>query len=172
LCVAGQAITKEFIDMHELLPQSPDLRVTQKTGRVDAKTLEAVDQLVLILPKRPKPALWNAIPQGNRLKAAMGKRPSGDIPVLQTRLTNKRQTFVVVATVSADTSAFELLTISRKLVAAATAEKAGSLGILAAGFDANDPALSAPPPSPPASVCRPTRARHRAPRSRAYVSSA
>ena len=35
--------------MHELLPQSPDLRVTQKTGRVDAKTLEAIDQLVLIL---------------------------------------------------------------------------------------------------------------------------
>ena len=124
--------------MHELLSQSPDIRITQKTGRVDTKTLEAIDQLVLILPKRPKPALWNAIPQGSRLKAAMGKRNSGDIPALQTRLANKRQTLVVVATVAADTSAFELLTISRKLVAAATTEKAGTLGILAAGFDASD----------------------------------
>ncbi len=124
--------------MHELLSQSPDIRITQKTGRVDTKTLEAIDQLVLILPKRPKPALWNAIPQGGRLKAAMGKRKSGDVPALQTRLANKRQTLVVVATVTADTSAFELLTISRKLVAAATTEKAGTLGILAAGFDASD----------------------------------
>jgi len=124
--------------MHELLSQSPDIRITQKTGRVDTKTLEAIDQLVLILPKRPKPALWNAIPQGSKLKAAMGKRKSGDIPALQTRLANKRQTLVVVATVTADTSAFELLTISRKLVAAATTEKAGTLGILAAGFDASD----------------------------------
>jgi len=124
--------------MHELLSQSPDIRITQKTGRVDTKTLEAIDQLVLILPKRPKPALWNAIPQGSRLKAAMGKRNSGDIPALQTRLANKRQTHVVAATVTADTSAFELLTISRKLVAAATIEKAGTLGILAAGFDASD----------------------------------
>ena len=121
--------------MHELLSQSPDLRITQKTGRVDTKTLEAIDQLILILPKRPKPALWNAIPQGNRLKALMGKRVSGDIPALQTRLANKRQTLVVAATVATDTSAFELLTVSRKLVAAATTEKAGTLGIFVAGFD-------------------------------------
>ncbi len=121
--------------MHELLPQSPDLRITQKTGRVDAKTLEAIDQLVLILPKRPKPALWKAIPQGSKLKAAMGKRKSGDIPALQTRLPNKRQTLVVAATVATDTSAFEQLTVSRKLIAAATTEKAGTLGIFVAGFD-------------------------------------
>ncbi len=123
--------------MHELLPQSPDLRITQKTGRVDAKMLETLDQLVLIVPKRPKPALWKAIPQGSRLKAAMGKRESGDIPALQSRLANKRQTLVVAATVAADTSAFELLTVSRKLVAAATTEKAGTLGIFVAGFGAD-----------------------------------
>jgi len=121
--------------MHELLSQSPDLRIAQMTGRVNAKTLEAIDQLVLILPKRPKPALWKAIPQGSKLKAAMSKRVSGDIPALQTRLANKRQTWVVAATVATDISAFELLTVSRKLVAAATTEKAGTLGIFVAGFD-------------------------------------
>ena len=94
--------------MHELLPQSPKLRIAQKTGRVDSKTIDAIDQLILILPKRPKPALWKTIPQGSRLKAAMGRRESGDIPALQTRLTNTRQTLVVAATVAADTSAFEV----------------------------------------------------------------
>ncbi len=123
--------------MHELLPQSSSIRVTQKIGRVDAKTLDAIDQLILILPKRPKPELWRAIPQGDRLKSAMGKRHSDDIPALQTRLTNRRQTLVVGATVSSDTSTFELLTVSRKLVAAATAEKAGTLGILVLGFNAD-----------------------------------
>ena len=124
--------------MHELLPPSSGFRITQKIGRVDTKTLQTIDQLLLILPQRPQPALWRALPQGRRLKLAMNKRESGDIPALQTRLTNKRQTLVVAATVANDTSAFELLTISRKLVAAATTEKAGILGILVAGFDAAD----------------------------------
>ena len=64
--------------MHELLPNMPDIRITQKTGRVDAKALDAVDQLVLILPKNPNAALWRGIPQGARLKAAMAKRRSDD----------------------------------------------------------------------------------------------
>ncbi|MGI9270471.1 MAG: M17 family metallopeptidase [Woeseiaceae bacterium] len=122
--------------MHELLPSASDIRITQKTGRVEAKTLDGIDQLVLILPNRPKPELWRGIPQGSRLKKAMTKRVSGDIPALHSRLTNSRQTLVVAATVTTDTSEFELLTISRKLIAAATAEKAGTLGIYVAGFNA------------------------------------
>jgi leucyl aminopeptidase len=122
--------------MHELLPQASGVPVTQKLGRVTAKALDSVDQLVLILPKRPKPELWRAIPQGDRLKSAMRKRHSGDVPALHTRLANNRQTLVVAATVAADTSRFELLTVSRKLVAAATTDKAGILGVLVAGFDA------------------------------------
>lgn len=122
--------------MHELLPNPSDIRITQKLGRVDAKALDGIDQLVLVLPKRPKAEVWRGIPQGSRLKKAMAKRRSDDIPALQTRLTNSRQTLVVAAIVAADTSAFELLTISRKLIAAATAEKAGTMGIYVAGVDA------------------------------------
>ena len=121
--------------MHELLPQASGIPVTQKLGHVTAKVLDSVDQLVLILPNRPKPEVWRAIPQGAKLKDAMRKRHSGDIPALNSRLNNKRQTLVVAATVSGDTSNFELLTISRKLVAAATTDKAGTLGVLVAGFD-------------------------------------
>ena len=121
--------------MHELLPQASDLRVTQKTGPVVTKHLDSIDQLILVMPKRPKAEDWRAIPQGDRLKAAMRKRLSGDVPALHTRLHNTRQTLVVGATVSDDTSSFELLTISRKLVAAATAEKAGCVAVLVVGFD-------------------------------------
>ncbi len=127
--------------MQELLPKKSNIRITQKIGRTDAKTLNSVDQLILILPNRPKPEVWRAVPQGNRLKAAMRKRRGGDIPALHARLNNQRQTLVLGATVSADTSAFELLTISRKLVTAATVEKAGSVGVLVVGFD-NTTAIS------------------------------
>ncbi|MDH3431727.1 MAG: leucyl aminopeptidase family protein [Gammaproteobacteria bacterium] len=56
------------------------------------------------------------------------------MPALQTRLTNKRQTLVIGGRISADADPFEQLTFARKLVAAATTEKAGCLGILVAGF--------------------------------------
>jgi len=121
--------------MHELLPKLSNVRVAQVIGRTTAKSVDGIDQLLLILPNRPKPEVWRAIPQGTRLKDALRKHGATDVPALNTRLTNKRQTLVVGAKVSADTSAFELLTISRKLVAAATAEKAGALGILVVGFD-------------------------------------
>ena len=121
--------------MHELLPQPSEIKVTQKTGRVVSSSLDSIDQLILVIPNRPKAEVWRAIPQGDRLKAAMRKRLSSDVPALHARLTNNRQTLVVGATVSSDTSSFELLSISRKLVAAATSEKAGTVGVLVVGFD-------------------------------------
>ncbi|MGI9222311.1 MAG: M17 family metallopeptidase [Woeseiaceae bacterium] len=123
--------------MHELLPKLSNTRITQLTGKTTAKSVENLDQLVLVLPTRLKTEQWRAIPQGARLKDALRKRGAGAIPALHTRLTNNRQTLVVGAKVAADTSPFELLTISRKLIAAATTEKAGSLGVLVVGFDAD-----------------------------------
>ena len=122
--------------MHELLPESREIRVTQKLGRVDAKTLEPVDQLLLILPARAKAAVWQAIPEGRKLQALLHKRPLADVPALQTRLANKRQTLVVAGTISPDANAFEQLTLARKITASATSEKGGCLGVLVAGFDA------------------------------------
>ena len=122
--------------MHELLPSAPEIRIAQKPGRLGAKAFDAVDQLILFLPKRLNAELWRGIPQGARLKAALAKRPGDDVPALQTRLANARQTQVVATTVATDTTTFELLTQSRKLVAAALGEKAGTLGICVAGFDA------------------------------------
>jgi leucyl aminopeptidase len=72
------------------------------------------------------------------LQALLKKRPAGDCPALETRLANKRQTLVVAGKIDSEADAFEQLTFARKLVAAATGEKAGCLGIAVLGFDAAD----------------------------------
>jgi leucyl aminopeptidase len=134
LSVTGQAIFKDFIRMSALTLKSREIRVTQQLGRADSKAFEPIDQLLLILPKRPSAALWRSIPQGSKLQALLKKRTAGETPALQTRLSNKCQTLVVAGKVAGNAEVFEQLTFARKLVAAATTEKAGTLGILVAGF--------------------------------------
>ena len=79
--------------------------------------------------------LWRKVQQGNKIRDLMRRRSNGSVPAAETRLNNKRQTRVLVGTVSGDTAAFDELTLGRKLVSAATAEKAGCLGIWVLGFD-------------------------------------
>ena len=123
---------------HSLLPEPQELRVIQQLGRITSKSVEALDQLLVILPERVTAATWKRLPQGARLQAAMRRRAKGSVPALQSRLGNKRQTLVVAGTIGRDASAFERLTLARKLVTAATAEKAGSLGIAVVGFGGAD----------------------------------
>lgn len=121
--------------MHALLNDAPVTRIVQQTGRVTSKHLDAVDQLLLILPERVPAAAWNSLPQGARLKAAMRKRERDAMPSLMSRLANKRQTLVLGATVPSAASAFDELVLGRRLAAAAAAESGSSVGIIVAGFD-------------------------------------
>lgn len=124
--------------IHPLLNDDRQIRVSQHRGRISSRGLEAVDQLLLILPDRAKAEVWRSLPQGTKLKQAANKRPTDAVPALTARLANKRQSLVVGARLSASASAFEQLTLGRKLVAAATAEKAGCLGICVHGFSADE----------------------------------
>jgi leucyl aminopeptidase len=121
--------------MHNIAPAGHDLRIYQKLGRIDAKALAPVDQLLLILPARPTKVDFGKLPQGAKLQAVYRKHAPGSTPAFVTRLGNKKQTLVVAGTLAAGASAFEQLTLGRKLVAAATSQRAGSLGICAVGFD-------------------------------------
>ena len=121
--------------VHELLNDDRNIRITQNVGRITARSLEPIDQLLLILPERAGSDVWRSLPQGERLRQAARRRDANAVPALTARLTNKRQTLVVGAHVAATAEAFDKLTLCRKLVAAATAEKAGCLGICVAGFD-------------------------------------
>ncbi|MEM7501314.1 MAG: leucyl aminopeptidase family protein [Pseudomonadota bacterium] len=112
-----------------------NLRVTQATGDLSAKSLSSIDQLILVLPDRTKDAVWRKVPSGARIKALLRRRKKGAIPAVSTRLNNKRQTAVHVATLGAGGDAFDRLTRARRLVTAALREKGGSLGICVLGFD-------------------------------------
>ena len=121
--------------MPNIQPDTHDIRIYQTVGRVDAKSLESVDQLLLILPAKPSQADFGKMPQGAKLRAIYRKQAAGSTPAFSTRLPNKKQTLVVAGTIAKDASAFEQLTLGRKLVAAATGQTAGCLGISAVGFD-------------------------------------
>ncbi len=121
--------------MQNITPDTSDIRIYQKLGRVDAKSLEAVDQLLLILPTKPTKSHFGKLPQGPKIQAVYRKHEAGATPAFTTRLANKRQTLVVGGTLGATAPTFEQLTLGRQLVAAATAQKAGVLGICAIGFD-------------------------------------
>jgi leucyl aminopeptidase len=126
--------------MHPLYPDSKEIRIYQQLGRVTTKQLAPLDQLLLILPAQVPASAWRSLPEGQKLKSAMRRRGNRAVPALHTRLGNKKQTLVVGATLAAGADAFEQLTLARKLVASATAEKAGSLGIAVVGFDDDDAA--------------------------------
>ena len=81
--------------MHNIAPAGHDLRIYQKLGRIDAKTLATVDQLLLILPARPTKADFGKLPQGAKLQAVYRKHSPGSTPAFVTRLVNKKQTLVI-----------------------------------------------------------------------------
>ena len=121
--------------MQNIQPDPYDIRIYQKLGRVDTKSMDSVDQLLLILPAKPSQSAFDELPQGARMQALYRKHAAGSTPAFSTRLANKKQTLIVGGTIAADADTFEQLTLGRKLVEAVTGQKAGSLGICAVGFD-------------------------------------
>jgi leucyl aminopeptidase len=123
--------------MQTLHPDMQDIRIFQKLGRVDSKSLELIDQLLLILPSKPSAADFRKVPHGSKMQQVLRKHAAGSTPAFTTRLNNHRQTLVVGGTIASDASAFEQLTLGRELVAAACNQKAGSVGICVIGFDSS-----------------------------------
>ena len=121
--------------MQDVTPETNVFRIYQKLGRIDARSLDACDQLLLILPAKPSKTHFAKLPQGGKLQAVYRRSAAGSTPAFTTRLANKKQTLIVAGTLVANASTYEQLTLARRLVAAATAEKAGCLGVCAVGFD-------------------------------------
>ena len=109
-------------------------KVSQVTGTPGSKALTTVDQLLVVVPSRVPAALWRKLPQGKRVQALMKKRLPGGVPAIRTRLSNQRQTALYLGQVDASAESFDLLSFARKMVAAATKEKAGSVGVWVLGF--------------------------------------
>lgn len=128
--------------MQNLLPEinnnNKGIKITQATGAPGSKALAGVDQLLLILPEQVPAELWRSFQQGVKIRDLMRRRKKGSVPAAETRLNNKRQTRVIVGTVATDTDPFKELTLGRKLVGAATTEKADCVGICVLGFESED----------------------------------
>lgn len=117
------------------LPELQNIRIFQKLGRVESKSLASCDQLLLILPARPAASVFKQLPEGRKLHQVLRNSVPDSIPTFTTRLANARQTRVVAGTLRKDASTFEQLTLGRKLLAATSDQKAGSIGICVAGLD-------------------------------------
>ncbi len=114
------------------------VRVTQHTGVPGPKTIAGIDHLLLVLPDKAPSTLWRKIPQGIKVQALMRRKVPDHVPAISTRINNDRQTALHVGTLNANSSAFEMLTFGRKMVAAALSEKAGMIGIWALGFSTKE----------------------------------
>lgn len=121
--------------LKEKFPESK-IRIVQQIGPPSQSGLESVDQLLLILPVKPTEKSWSVVPQGSKVRALLKRRPSGSVPEITTRLANKTQTALHVGLLDSKNDAFDQLTFCRKMLAAALAENAGSVGIWVHGFSA------------------------------------
>jgi len=111
------------------------VRLVQSTGKPDKRTLESIDYLLVVLPAGAKTATWKALPQGEKLRGLRKRSRKASVPSVSGRIANKRQTGIAIGELKAGAEAFERLTFARRLVAAASVEKFGTLGLWVHGFD-------------------------------------
>ncbi len=109
--------------------------IVQQLGSPSAKSIEQIDQLLLVLPRKADAGVWRKIPHGNKIKALINRHNIERIPAATSRIPNNRQTAVAVACVAKDLEPFQQLTQARELVADASARGVNSLGIWVLGFD-------------------------------------
>lgn len=118
--------------------KNSNVRITQYIGAPTAQTLGSIDHLLLVLPGTVPAAVWQKIPQGDKVQALMRRKTPGKVPAISTRVNNSRQTALHVGNIDADAGVFETLTFGRKMHAAVLAEKGATIGIWVLGFAAGN----------------------------------
>jgi leucyl aminopeptidase len=124
---AGQG--KLMLDFPEFQP----LRITQTTRAPSRKVLDGLDQLAIVLPKRPNEALFRTLPHGQQLAKLLKHAQNHGGERVTSRLTNDRATGITLATFP-DGPAWKTLKAARELIAAATQDSPARLGLFVAGF--------------------------------------
>jgi leucyl aminopeptidase len=115
-------------------------KIQQSNADPDKRTIDALDSLLLVLPRKVPATLWKKLPQGSYLQSLTRRKAADKDATISTHLHNKRHTSVHLARMKPDRDVFASLTFARKLVAAALKEKAGTVGIWVVGFDATEQA--------------------------------
>ncbi len=108
------------------------------------RQVDGHEALIVVLPDAVAKASWPALPYGELLRNRYRRRqrPGGGRAVLTTDLPNAGATRVTVGWVGSDASAFELLTLGRKLAAAALEADPRTVALCTAGLDEHAPAVA------------------------------
>ncbi len=113
------------------------VRLVQSTGKPTPRTFESIDSLLIVVPEKASASVWEALPQGRKLRALRKRSKKKSVPAITSRLPNKRQTAIAIGELAAGGETFESLTFARRMLAAAVNEKIGTVGIWVAGFEAD-----------------------------------
>ena len=81
--------------MHPLLSAASEIPVSVETGSLSSEDLATIDNWLVLVPESPSDAVWEALPEGDRLRNAAARRSPDSAFLLRTRLGNERQTSVI-----------------------------------------------------------------------------
>ena len=128
--------------MSELLPAAFAPRISQVPGRAKSATLNQIDHLLIVVPKKSPGSLWRGLPDGKRLEKLAGRLgKSGTGWPLESRLANSVGTGLTVARLESgisDLSSFALLDFAGSQAEHIKKTGAARIGIMTAGFTASD----------------------------------
>lgn len=111
------------------------IKLIQTTVAASKRTLDSVDQLMIVVPDKPPASVWKTLPNGDKLKSLLSRAKKKRVPAITSRLSNKRQTGIALGRIGKDTEAFQRLTFARKMFAHTVSEKIHTVGIWVLGFD-------------------------------------
>jgi len=108
--------------------------IKQNKNPATAQDIDGQDHLIILIPR----STWPDFPYKEVLQRRLEKQSADDHAPYSTELPNNRDTQVSLARIAPDLSAFELLTLARKLAAAHWQRELppAKVAILTAGFDA------------------------------------
>jgi leucyl aminopeptidase len=118
-----------MIDLPDFLP----LRISRSAGRITRREIDALDQLLAIVPDSRASTTVPDLPKAALLKRLLGRATSAGQPSATTCLENRRGTALTLARMKSGET-FGLLTQARKLVAECARNGAARIGVIIAGF--------------------------------------
>ncbi len=113
------------------------IKINQHPDLPDARRVDGVEALILLLPDGALRKPWPEIPYGDVLRQRVARLPAKTCNsiLLATDLPNRGSTHVAVACIKSGSSAFELLSLARELAAAALKHKPKQVMVCLAGLD-------------------------------------
>ncbi len=120
----------------QTFPQLQKIEIKQHPTAADPTHIDALDGLIILLPAAYRQKPWPDFPYAERLRQRLPHTKSrGPLPAIHAELPNGRGTFVSLAFIEVKPSAFELLSLARKLTARMLERRPVSVGFMSPQLD-------------------------------------